>query len=48
MFFYDRSETKRTGIGQFGEAAAVNLCDEPGNGPGRPDDGPERIERQLL
>lgn len=30
MFFYDRRETKRAGIGQFGEAAAVNLCDDRG------------------
>lgn len=30
LFFYDKFETKRTGIGQFGEAAAINLCDEQG------------------
>jgi hypothetical protein len=30
LFFYDKFETKRSGIGQFGEAAAVNLCDDRG------------------
>ena len=30
LFFYDRRETKRTGVGLYGEAAAVNLCDDRG------------------
>lgn len=30
LFFYDRREIKRTGIGLYGEAAAVNLCDDRG------------------
>ncbi len=30
LFFYDRFEGKRSGVGQFGEAAALNLCDDRG------------------
>jgi hypothetical protein len=30
LFFYDRREVKRSGIGLFGESAAVNLSDERG------------------
>ena len=30
LFFYDRREMKRTGIGLYGEAAAINLCDDRG------------------
>ena len=30
LFFYDRYETKRTGLGLYGDAATLNLCDDRG------------------
>ena len=30
LYFYDKRETRKVGLGQFGEAAALNMCDDDG------------------
>jgi hypothetical protein len=30
LYFYDRYEVRRTGVGLFGDSAALNLCDDRG------------------